>query len=290
MTDMRYMDHLDVVAADAVGLIRQKTETYGDSWKRRGGPGAWFTTVRPIDRLEGILTKWGGDIFGAIALHPSGEDGSALACVRDIMNYCILIEAHARAVLGVGPHGPARESMPVGPFGSGEADVYEEGGEHDGAAVFDEDGQPYCLIAADLCVGGKTGALARAVTIASILNRDFATRLPPPIRPGTPEDGGHHARHPLEEDMGATVCSVCQCGPGHAPDCPRAQGMDRAGEVTEDTQRAGGSAVATLAPSARLEGFEKAVRLLAEEWGIKISCTGGGDGLVQTIKVVRPSA
>jgi hypothetical protein len=66
MTDMRYMDHLDVVAADAVGLIREKTSTYGDSWKRRGGPGAWFTTVRPIDRLEGIMARHGGDIFAAI--------------------------------------------------------------------------------------------------------------------------------------------------------------------------------------------------------------------------------
>jgi len=116
---MRYMSHLDVVAADAVGLIRLKTETYGDSWKRRGGPGAWFTVVRPLDRLEGIVSRHGGDIFAAIEADPTGQDGSALACVRDVMNYMILIEAHARAALGVGPHGPARraeEPLDLAPY------------------------------------------------------------------------------------------------------------------------------------------------------------------------------
>lgn len=99
--DMEYMNYLDVTVLDAVTLIRSKTRTYGDSWKRRGGPGAWFTTVRPWDRLEGIVASHGGDIFTAVEADPTGQDGSALACVRDLMNYCILIESHARARLGV---------------------------------------------------------------------------------------------------------------------------------------------------------------------------------------------
>ena len=118
MTDMRYMNWLDRVVGDAVALIRKKTETYGDSWKRRGGAGAWFTTVRPWDRLEKILEKHDGNIFAALAADPSGQDGSALACVRDTMNYLILIEAHHRALMNNHLDAPLKAGTP------------EDGGQH----------------------------------------------------------------------------------------------------------------------------------------------------------------
>lgn len=93
--DMRYMDSLEEIALEGVQLIREKTATYGDSWKRRGGQGAWFTTVRPWDRLEGIVHRHGGDVIAAVLADPTGADGSALACIRDLRNYLLLIEAHA---------------------------------------------------------------------------------------------------------------------------------------------------------------------------------------------------
>lgn len=92
-TSMTYMDHLRAVALAGVALIVKKTKTYGPSWKKRGGAGAWFTTVRPWDRLESIVGQHGGDVFAAVSADPSGKDGSALACLRDIRNYTILIEA-----------------------------------------------------------------------------------------------------------------------------------------------------------------------------------------------------
>ena len=92
---MGYMDNLEHVALAGVELIHRKTETYGDSWKRRGGAGAWFTTVRPWDRLEGIVARHEGNVLAAIAADLTGADGSALACVRDIRNYLTLIEAEA---------------------------------------------------------------------------------------------------------------------------------------------------------------------------------------------------
>jgi hypothetical protein len=92
-TSMTYMDHLRSVALSGVALIVEKTRTYGPSWKRRLGPGAWFTTVRPWDRLETIVENHGGDVFAAIEAQPMGEDGSALACIRDMRNYLLLIEA-----------------------------------------------------------------------------------------------------------------------------------------------------------------------------------------------------
>ena len=55
------------------------------------------------------------------------------------------------------------------PFTHGECSV-AEGGDHDGAAVFDADGQPFCLIDPDTCVGGKEGAIERARVITIALN------------------------------------------------------------------------------------------------------------------------
>lgn len=199
--DMEYMNRLDDVAGDAVALIREKTETYGDSWKRRGGPGAWFTTVRPIDRLEGIMSRHGGDIFAAIEAQPDGPDGSALACVRDIMNYCILIEAHARARLGVEGHTRSEEVRKA----------------------------PFCL-----CPEGALG-VHQAGCVYYIGMRPCTVEYIMP--PGTPEDGGHHARHPLCE------------------------GLEDAGEVTQDTQGAGDSRVATVSdvPVVPAPGLEESI-------------------------------
>lgn len=98
-SDMRYINELEGVASDAVALIMRKTQTYGDSWKRRGGAGAYFTAARPIDRLEGIVKQYGYDIFAAIADAPEGGDGTALDAITDVMNYMILTLAHARAAI-----------------------------------------------------------------------------------------------------------------------------------------------------------------------------------------------
>jgi hypothetical protein len=62
------------------------------------------------------------------------------------------------------------------PFTHGECQVFNEtifghADECDGAAVFSADGQPFCLIDPDTCVGGKEGALERARVIAEALNR-----------------------------------------------------------------------------------------------------------------------
>lgn len=94
---MAYMTWLHSVADQAVSLITSKTRTYGDSWKRRGGRGAWFTLVRPWDRLERIVEAHGGDVLAACRADTSGDDGTALACVRDVMCYLILVAAEIEA-------------------------------------------------------------------------------------------------------------------------------------------------------------------------------------------------
>jgi hypothetical protein len=217
---MRYMDELDNVVTDAVGLIRHKTATYGDSWKRRGGPGAWFTTVRPWDRLEKIVEHHAGNVFDAIRDDPEGHDGSALACVRDIMNYLILIEAHARVVLGVGRHGPARKA----------------------ALVCDNCGNEYPPEAQWVDVRNQDKRFCGEVCC-----RRYHAESEP-----SPASGSHHA---LGEEA-------------------RLDAMERAGEVTEDTRRAGGSAGRRNRrnPGDRLEAFRVGMLALAEEHEVPVEC------------------
>lgn len=116
----RYHRHLGKIADDDLNYIKRKDVQYKGSWKRRGGTGAFFTIVRPWDRLEGMLAeprvrpidaksgdlsyKLGEstvplayapfDIFEAIAAEGlEGKDGSIIACVRDLRRYLLLVEA-----------------------------------------------------------------------------------------------------------------------------------------------------------------------------------------------------
>jgi hypothetical protein len=228
---MRYMARLRDVVDDAVGLIEDKSQTYKDSWKRRGGAGAWFTVVRPWDRLETIVARHGGDIFAAIAADPFGADGSALACVRDVMNYMILTEAECRTSHGVGPHGPERP-MPI--------KTIEEVRVELGLLYCDHCGEPRDHI----CVSTMGHFFCGRVCAEQYVDEQNKKCLQvfPTFVPGTPEDGGHHAAH----------CEECDCAPGHPHErfcskAPPAWTHTRvAGEVTQDSDE-----TASTGPSPR---------------------------------------
>lgn len=64
---------------------------------------------------------------------------------------------------------PADRNTGVGPFSAGKCAVFDN--EIDGAAVFDAEGQPFCLIGDDMAIGGRQGAIARAQRIAESINR-----------------------------------------------------------------------------------------------------------------------
>ena len=49
-----------------VEYVRHKDAQYDASWKKRDGVGAFFTIVRPWDRLESISRSVGYDIFANI--------------------------------------------------------------------------------------------------------------------------------------------------------------------------------------------------------------------------------
>tara|TARA_R100001594_G_scaffold1296_2_gene5426 strand:- start:6714 stop:7070 length:357 start_codon:yes stop_codon:yes gene_type:complete len=69
----------------------QKAETsYGDSWKRRGGVGAFMMLARKFDRIEHQSEKHGWDIFEAGEVY-IGEAG-LLDDIRDLRRYLLLVE------------------------------------------------------------------------------------------------------------------------------------------------------------------------------------------------------
>lgn len=101
--------HLAGVACEDVAHVRQKDLSYGASWKKRGGVGAFMMLARKWDRLENILQDdpHNYDILRAIRQQTNdlrrldrdpGEDGSILAEVRDLRRYLLLVEAEAIAI------------------------------------------------------------------------------------------------------------------------------------------------------------------------------------------------
>jgi hypothetical protein len=91
--DPDHMAHIKNIALEDVKELERKEQTYQGSWKRRGGIGAFMMVARKWDRLESITTRLNYDIFAAIKDDLSGKDGSALAEIRDLRRYLLLIEA-----------------------------------------------------------------------------------------------------------------------------------------------------------------------------------------------------
>lgn len=121
MTDnpnLAYHQHIGKIAENDINYVRKKDAQYDASWKRRGGPGAWFTIVRPWDRLSQFMERpkqtgtmthamvpvWErNDIIGAmVAEKLSGEDGTVTACVRDLRRYLLLLEAEVQERISEG--------------------------------------------------------------------------------------------------------------------------------------------------------------------------------------------
>ena len=78
------------IAQDDINSLIESEKSYGDSWKRRGGVGAFMMLARKFDRVEHQSEKHGWDVFEAGAVY-SGEAG-LLDDVRDLRRYLLLVE------------------------------------------------------------------------------------------------------------------------------------------------------------------------------------------------------
>ena len=88
MTD--FQERLQELANDDVaGLLHAKV-SYGNSWKRRGGIGAFMMLARKWDRISNQCKAVGWDVFKAIEANPT--DTGILDDIRDLRRYLLLVQ------------------------------------------------------------------------------------------------------------------------------------------------------------------------------------------------------
>jgi hypothetical protein len=80
-----------ITAADISGLVKAE-QSYGDSWRRRGGVGAFMMLARKWDRIENRVLDHRYDIFDAIECDSRPE--GIIDDIRDLRRYLLLVEEH----------------------------------------------------------------------------------------------------------------------------------------------------------------------------------------------------
>ena len=79
------------VAQNDLQALQRAEQSYGDSWKRRGGVGAFMMLARKWDRIENQTQREKYDIFQTIRID-SREEG-VIDDIRDLRRYLLLVEA-----------------------------------------------------------------------------------------------------------------------------------------------------------------------------------------------------
>ena len=78
------------IAHEDVQKLHEAEKSYGNSWKQRGGVGAFMMLARKWDRIENQCIKDGYDIFDTISKDPTNT--GILDDIRDLRRYLILVE------------------------------------------------------------------------------------------------------------------------------------------------------------------------------------------------------
>jgi len=86
------VDIESIIKLDLIGLI-QARRNYGNSWRRRGGVGAFMMLARKWDRIENLLKgkTFNYDIFEAMKI--DHRDEGIIDDIRDLRRYLILVES-----------------------------------------------------------------------------------------------------------------------------------------------------------------------------------------------------
>lgn len=93
-----YKRILEIANSDVI-VLEEKGQTYGDSWKKRGGTGAFMMLARKWDRIENICASMNYDVFEAGA----ADMGGILDDIADLRRYLLLVEAEVWARNTVAP-------------------------------------------------------------------------------------------------------------------------------------------------------------------------------------------
>ena len=79
------------IAHEDVQQLHEAEKSYGNSWKQRGGVGAFMMLARKWDRIENQTQREKYDIFQTIRID-SREEG-VIDDIRDLRRYLLLVEA-----------------------------------------------------------------------------------------------------------------------------------------------------------------------------------------------------
>ena len=91
-TGMAFLTKLPEIADNDIKVLHEKGAAYGDSWKKRGGVGAFMMLARKWDRIENISRdKFGWDVIRA-CLEDTSTEGM-LEQIGDLRRYFALVEA-----------------------------------------------------------------------------------------------------------------------------------------------------------------------------------------------------
>ena len=83
-------ENLRKLTEEDIERLAKAEESYGDSWKKRGGVGAFMMLARKWDRLENKTNEYGWDIFEAI--QDDNRPEGILDDIRDLRRYLLLVE------------------------------------------------------------------------------------------------------------------------------------------------------------------------------------------------------
>lgn len=87
----KIIDTVVALGIEDADHLHEAEKSYGDSWKQRGGIGAFMMAARKWDRLEKQVTEHGYDIFAA--MEADQRDEGILDDIRDLRRYLFLIDA-----------------------------------------------------------------------------------------------------------------------------------------------------------------------------------------------------
>jgi len=82
------MSKLNLIAVNDIEVLNEKGKVYGDSWKKRGGVGAFMMLARKWDRIENQMQASGYDIFKCDVYEKDG----LLDDIQDLRRYLMLVE------------------------------------------------------------------------------------------------------------------------------------------------------------------------------------------------------
>tara|TARA_R100001460_G_scaffold7883_3_gene19829 strand:+ start:8773 stop:9072 length:300 start_codon:yes stop_codon:yes gene_type:complete len=87
----KFQEMLDIAEQDVEELMEAE-KSYGNSWRKRGGVGAFMMLARKWDRIENQVQGSNFDIFSAIQNDTRPE--GIIDDIHDLRRYLILVEQH----------------------------------------------------------------------------------------------------------------------------------------------------------------------------------------------------